>query len=165
MNMNLICDKLDNNFCLWAAECDENSSASLLLEGCLKIKRGVKYLLEWSNEFNPAGFKKEVLSTGVFSQRPYSLSQEPDDSTGICVFALYYDYCIANYLDPKEVLYRVYKQPYYLSYDFPGNRKIAEWQGVVYPKEWNKQNKNMLIDCLKKQGFDALADELVFDSN
>ena len=114
----------------------------------------------------PGGIIQEVYADGdrcehVFSPRPYVLGQLADSTTETCIFALFYDYCTAQELDPAAL----YAQAYPGS-EFPDaderreSTRQAMAEGVSFPLLWDEKAFAGLLDSLSEINNHSLASVL-----
>ena len=117
---------------------------------------GIKHLLRWTHVIDEQELVAECLQQGTFSARPYTLGQGGDSTIGACIDALYTHMCESKHLDPQALYVRAYPRPSDLEIDSPVIRHLAEWQGVIYPNIWDKQEVLHLLDDLASMNNHAL---------
>jgi hypothetical protein len=137
------------------------SDARCFVTTTMLVKSGVKYTAQyWPKRPTKNELVTECKACGYFSHRPYRLSQEADDSTLVCVLALYGAYCDAAGLDPTESLRRAYPSVHAKSWQadtWQLIRDVAKWQGIEFPISWYPEQAAALLAALRSQGYAALA--------
>jgi hypothetical protein len=58
------------------------------------------------------------------------------------------------------MLFKAYGDKYFLNYDFAGTKKVANWQGVIYPEKWSSNEAYLLMESLKNMGMSELVTEI-----
>jgi hypothetical protein len=99
---------------------------------------------------------------GRFSERPYTLADETDDSCGYCLLALVFHLCGQRQLDP-QAMYAVARNQTSgpaVRASFDQVTRQADWEGLEYPSEWTQGLIQRLIDRLFEIQWDSLALEL-----
>src|SRR5258707_9144264 len=80
------------------------------------------------------------LQHGKFWAGPYVLGQATDNSTYMCVMALFYDFCRRSGLDGTELLVKAYPLSEMADqWDAVTWSRVlygAEWQGTIFPTAW-----------------------------
>ena len=110
--------------------------------------RGIRHLLWWGPAFDQEQLLREALAQGAFSVRPYRLGQGADGSASACIDALYRAFCAARDLDPEALYERAYQKRSEPGYDRLLTRRLAEWQGLVYPTAWGDREALKLLHDL-----------------
>jgi hypothetical protein len=110
--------------------------------------RGIRHLLWWGPDFEQEQLLREALALGTFSVRPYRLGQGTDGTASACIDALYRHFCAARDLDPEALYERAYQKRAEPGYDPLQTRRLAEWQGLVYPALWGDKEVLKLLHDL-----------------
>lgn len=110
--------------------------------------RGIRHLLWWGSEYDQEQLLRDALALGMFSVRPYRLGQGADGSATACIDALYRHFCAARDLDPEALYYQAYQKRTEPGYDLLQTRRLAEWQGLVYPMLWGDKEVLKLLHDL-----------------
>jgi hypothetical protein len=114
----------------------------------VRAPRGIRLLLWWGKDFSEEHLLRDALTLGTFSSRPYRLGQGADSTTVACIDALYHHFCAARNLDPEALYYRAYQKRTEPGYDLLQTRRLAEWQGLVYPNQWDDKEALKLLHDL-----------------
>jgi len=122
-----------------------NGDYQYLADGLLKVEGGVRHLVNRYRSCDLTQAMKD-LSEAYFSPRPYVLGQTCDGSIDDCVHALFFSFCLKKGVDPAATHRMAYPE------EEPPNygevQKSAEWEGVKYPKRWDKKAFAGLIESL-----------------
>ena len=111
-------------------------------------RRGIRHLLRWAQDYDEEQLVQETLSKGTFSARPYRLSQGVDFTTAACVDTLFHHFCVARHLDCEALYYEAYQKRVEPDTDQHITRQLAEWQGLIYPNQWNDSEVLKLLQSL-----------------
>jgi hypothetical protein len=122
-----------------------------LVEGFRKVEGGIKHLVNRYPKARLELIYHDLDRHGFFSKRPFQLGQSCDGSGGACCFALFYDFCLSQGLNSVELHRKAYIERDQDKYQQPNPeaiQKFADWQGVAYPEQWNKEAYEGLIKSL-----------------
>ena len=128
----------------------DNRYHDYLIEGFRKVEGGVKHLVSRFKQPYLEMIDQE-LDRGLFSKRPFQLGQGCDGSGADCCYALYYQFCLSQGLDPLEMHRKAYLEHDGNFYQSPKSEaivKLADWQGVAYPSQWTEQAYKGLVKSL-----------------
>jgi len=101
---------------------------------------------------------RDACRHGRPSPRPYLLAQPCDGSITTCVIALFFDFCKARHLDPISLLTQAYpEEPVYAQQDVLSIRERADWEGTAFPRQWNSEALNGLLESLHAVNYHSLA--------
>ena len=117
------------------------AGGKFLIDALLKTHGGVHHLCATSPDFPGEELLTHLcLLHGKFSARPYVVGQPTDNSTYVCVMALFYDFCRRSGLDGTELLVKAYPLSETAGqWDEVTWRRVldgAEWQGMIFPSVW-----------------------------
>jgi len=142
-----IADIETKDFRIWVGKDrrHSNDDYSYLADGFLKVEGGVRHLVMRYSRYDLAQVMKD-LGEAYLSPRPYVLGQACDGSIGDCVHALFFDFCSKKGIDPVAMYRMAYPEEEPI--DYGEVRKVAEWEGVKYPKRWDKKAFAGLIESL-----------------
>lgn len=148
INVKKINEIQTKNYYVWIAKQLGFADYPYIIDAYSKHKGGVKHIVHrFANEPTVKDVL-EVLKQGYFSKRPYQLRQSCDGSIDSPVFALFNDFCVKKNLDPIKIYNSVYDDSKLTKEELEIYTKFAEWQGVKYPKKWDKEAYEGLLDSL-----------------
>lgn len=136
----------------------------------IKVKGGIKQVQYWYKS-SPTNEQvlKDTKEHGVFSKRPYVLAQGCDGTIDRPVHALFFNFCTTLNLNAKDLFYRAY--PDREQRDYEEDQFLGEWEGVTYPKKWDRKTYDGLIDSLDAINYRSLTgllyeieDQLIFEN-
>jgi hypothetical protein len=142
-----IADIETKDFRIWVGKDrrPSNDGYEYLADGLLKVEGGVRHLVARYARYDIAQITKD-LSEAHFSPRPYVLEQACDGSIDDCVHALFFNFCSKKGIDPVATYRMAYPEDN--PPDYGEVLKSAEWEGVKYPKRWDKKAFAGLIESL-----------------
>ena len=134
----------------WICRRFDNSSQLYEAEVYVKVRRprGILHLMWWGRDYDEQQLLNEANAKGTFSRRPYRLNQSVDTTTEASIDALYHHFCAAKNLHPDELYNKAYQGRVESSSDTLVIRQLAEWQGLVYPAQWNDREVIELLHHL-----------------
>ena len=155
-----IADIETKDFRIWVGKDRRSSNGDYpyLADGLLKAEGGVRHLVMRYRRYDLAQVMKD-LNEGHFSPRPYVLGQACDGSIDDCVHALFFNFCSKRGIDPVATYKMAY--PEEDPPDYSEVLKSAEWEGVKYPKRWDKKAFAGLIESLTEINNHSLVDVLL----
>jgi hypothetical protein len=121
-----------------------------LVEGFRKVDGGVKHLIGRYRHARLEAIYHD-LGKAYLSKRPFQVGQGCDGSGGACCHALFYHFCQSRGLDASELYHQAYFErdgEKYQKQNYEVVLKLADWQGVAYPTEWDAQAYQGLIKSL-----------------
>lgn len=119
--------------------------------------RGIRQLLCWCGQYNEEQLRRDVPVLGTFSPRPYRIGQGSDGTTGSCILASFYQFCVSASLDPVALYLQAYPGGLEADHHLHTTRQIAAWQGVIYPASWGEQEIRRLLRDLSSSNNHRLA--------
>ena len=155
-----IADIETKDFRIWVGKDRRSSNGDYpyLADGLLKAEGGVRHLVMRYRRYDLAQVMKD-LNEGHFSPRPYVLGQACDGSIDDCVHALFFNFCSRKGIDPVAMYMMAY--PENNTPNYGEVLKPAEWEGVKYPKRWDKKAFAGLIESLTEINNHSLVDVLL----
>jgi hypothetical protein len=127
-----------------------------VIDAVLKVHDGIRHFYgPWPERPSDERMVLLCLRFGEFSARPYSAGQAADESTHVCVLALFYDLCRRKGLDATALMVQAY----------PGNETTdrwsdvtwrqyldaADWQRTIFPTTWTEDAVIGLLMSLNGQ--------------
>ena len=95
-----------------------------------------------------------------FRPRPFKLGSEYSVSADSCVMALLLDFAQKTGIDLRkvyEIAYPKEDNPFTSPMWRETTKLFAEWQGIEYPKEWNDENFEKLLEYLDEMNWHYFA--------
>jgi hypothetical protein len=141
------------------------TGAQYIAFATVKVPGGVRFLTcSWWMAPDETLLIARCLRDGQLSMRPYVVGQATDDSTIDCVMALYHDLCVSYGLDATDLLLRSdpawARRERWAQYDWDRFRRIADFEGTLFPLTWTDDAILGLMMSLENQGLPALATSL-----
>lgn len=125
-----------------------------------RTTRGVHYLEVEHSGDQPTEqqLMRAAFHYGYFSPRPCRLDTRFDPSMMHAALALLRHWCNTRSVDFDALLKTAYeREPERLDESVPSIVAQAEWEGVEYPKAWDRFDSRHLLLALRDVGYDKIA--------
>lgn len=142
-----------------------------LIEAYVKATGGIKHVVYRSDDLPSLGQVLECAETFHYtSPRPYCPGQSCDGSISYPVMALFADYCATRGACPVGLMLDAYPNEAgkWAVGDFFKSKEEAAWQGIQYPRKWNRGAVDGLVKSLHEINYHSLATvvaDLISDDN
>lgn len=150
---------LQSDTCAWIALNERRQTWSA--EVLVRVHGGIRYRdLDYGHE-QPTlqRLRQDALSGGFFSRRPFQLGAAVDPTMTHCVLALLERFCTSRGIDPRLLLERAYPAELFrVEQDFREIRALADWEGTLYPKDWDALTVSELTSALGVICYEEVAD-------
>lgn len=127
----------------------------VVFEGFVRCEGGLRHLVHRYDRATIHSAALDTLEHGTFSPRPYQLAQSCDGSINSCVLALFDHWCKAAGQCPTQLYRRAYDRE--SAPDWTETVAFADWQGVVYPAQWRRDEIAGLLESLHAINYHSLA--------
>ena len=133
-----------------------------LVEAFRKVDGGVRHFVGRYKHARLALIYHD-LKKAHLSKRPFQVGQGCDGSGTACCYALFHSFCLSKGLDAVELHRKAYQKREGIEYQKLRPAvilELADWQGVVYPDQWNESAYRGLIESLVGINNTSLVTEL-----
>lgn len=157
----------DHRVSIWR----DTDNGDYLIDAYVKVEGGIKHFVYRSDDKPSLGQVLECAETFHYtSPRPYCPGQSCDGSISYPVMALFADYCATRGACPVELMLDAYPNEAgkWAVGDFIKSKEEAAWQGIQYPRKWNRGAVDGLVKSLHEINYHSLATvvaDLVSDDN
>lgn len=136
----------------------DTSTREFVLDGCYKVKDGIRHLVKKYEYFEGLRkIKADLKKFGEFSLRPYYLGMPFDSTVKIPVLAMFSHYCGKMNIDADKLFKSAYPE---LNIESRVITEKAEWQSIEFPTKWMDVDYDCLMNSLRDINYPHLVTAL-----